>query len=230
MFPLRDTIPSRHTPVMTWAIIALNLGVFVYQLTLSEPELQRVFYLSGVVPARYTDREWATHVGYVGFALWPFLTSMFLHGGWLHILSNMWSLWIFGDNVEDRLGPVRYLIFYLLCGVLAGLVHFFTNLTSTVPTLGASGAIAGVMGAYFVLFPHARVVTIIPIFFWPMFVQVPAILYLGFWFLTQFFSGAMSLGASDAGGIAWWAHIGGFAAGIGLLRVFGRRRPDFYSE
>ena len=147
----------------------------------------------------------------------PFLvTSMFLHGGWLHVFSNMWTLWIFGDNVEDRLGHGRYLGFYLLSGLAAAAIHTLTNTDSTLPTIGASGAIAGVMGAYFVLFPGARVVTLIPIFFWPLFVELPAILYLGFWFLTQFYSGTLSLAAGrDAGGIAWWAHVGGFLVGSG---------------
>jgi membrane associated rhomboid family serine protease len=225
MFPIRDTIPTRYTPVMTWLLILLNAAVFAYQLTLSEPELERLMYLSGIVPARYTDLRWAARFGYREIDVLPFVTSMFLHGGWLHILSNMWSLWIFGDSVEDRLGPLRFLVFYLLCGVLAGLVHFFTNMHSAMPTIGASGAIAGVMGAYFVLFPHARVVTLVPIFFWPVFVQVPAVIYLGFWFLSQFFSGAMAIGSGKSGGIAWWAHVGGFLAGIVVLRLVGRRKP-----
>jgi rhomboid family protein len=227
MIPIRDTIKSQRTPVMTWLIILANAVVFAHELRLTPEALERFLYLCGMVPARYSDPKWAAYVGFpAGLDLWPFLTCMFLHGGWVHILSNLWVLWIFGDNVEDRMGPARYLIFYLLCGLAAGAVHYFTNPRSEVPTIGASGAIAGVMGAYLVLFPRSRVVTIVPLLFWPLFFEVPALVFLGFWFLSQFFSGAMALADSEvAGGIAWWAHVGGFLAGIALLPIFARRRP-----
>ena len=153
---------------------------------------------------------------------------MFLHGGWLHIISNMWTLYIFGDNVEDRMGTMRYLIFYFICGLAAGLVHVFTNLNSTIPTVGASGAIAGVLGAYFLLYPNARVITLIPIFFFPLFVELPAITYLGIWILTQIFSGVLSLGLpEDVGGVAFWAHVGGFIAGVMLHWLFVKSRRRF---
>jgi membrane associated rhomboid family serine protease len=157
---------------------------------------------------------------------------MFLHGGWMHILGNMWTLWIFGDNVEDRMGPVRFVVFYLLCGLAAGIVHTLTNPNSTLPTVGASGAIAGVMGAYLFLFPKSRIIVLIPIFFFPFFFELPAVTYLGFWALSQVFSGTLALGdARDVGGVAWWAHVGGFITGIALQFFFVRsgaayRRPS----
>lgn len=210
---------------MTWTLIGLNAVVFLYQLALPEAGLQRLFYLFGVVPARLTDPAWAASVGLPPGGYLPFVTSMFLHGGFLHIVANMWTLWIFGDNVEDRMGPARFLLFYLVTGILAGLVHWLTNPGSVVPTVGASGAISGVLGAYFILYPHSRVITLIPIFFWPIFVELPAVVYLGFWFLLQLFSGTSALAApANAGGVAWWAHIGGFVGGLLLFRLFLRRQ------
>jgi membrane associated rhomboid family serine protease len=151
-----------------------------------------------------------------------------LHGGWVHIIGNMWTLWIFGDNVEDRMGPMRFLFFYLLCGLAAGLIHCFANPESTLPTVGASGAIAGVMGAYFFLFPRSRVIVLIPILFIPFFFEVPAMIYIGFWALLQFFSGTLSLASADyVGGVAWWAHVGGFLTGI-LLQFFFVKRGNAY--
>ena len=149
MIPIRDTIPSKNTPFGTWALILANSVVFIFELMMPEPVLQEFFYYFGIVPARYTHPEWAVWVGLPLDDYWPFLTSMFLHGGWLHIIGNMWTLCIFGDNVEDRMGTMRYLIFYFICGLAAGLVHFFTNLNSTLPTVGASGAIAGSDGRLF---------------------------------------------------------------------------------
>jgi membrane associated rhomboid family serine protease len=152
---------------------------------------------------------------------WPFVTCMFLHGGWAHIIGNMWSLWIFGDNVEDRMGSIRFLFFYLLTGLAAGLTHYLTNADSVVPTVGASGAIAGVLGAYFVLFPRSQIIVLVPIFFFPFFFQLPAVTYLLFWFLSQILGGAIAgLSASQVGGIAFWAHAGGFVAGVLLHRLF----------
>jgi membrane associated rhomboid family serine protease len=160
---------------------------------------------------------------------WPFFTSMFLHGGWAHIVGNMWTLSIFGDNVEDRMGPLRYTLFYLATGLAAGLTHYFTNLDSTLPTVGASGAIAGVLGAYFFLFPRSQIIVMVPIFFFPFFFQLPAVTYLLFWLLSQLLGGTLArLTANDVGGIAFWAHVGGFAAGAILHRLFlwpERERP-----
>jgi membrane associated rhomboid family serine protease len=177
---------------------------------------------NGVIPASFTGGEFAG----IPFRPHTLLTSLFLHGGWLHVGGNMLYLWIFGDNVEDRLGRIRFLVFYLLCGVAASGVHILANPHSTVPTIGASGAIAGVLGAYLLLYPGARVLTLIPLGFYLQVVQLPAFFFLGFWFLIQFISGAASLAArgGGAGGIAWWAHIGGFAAGIILQFVFRKRQ------
>jgi membrane associated rhomboid family serine protease len=221
MFPIRDTIPSRSAPVVTWSLIAVNTLVFVYELSLDPRELERFVYLFGVVPARYTHPDWALMLGFPVDDYWPFLTSMFLHGGLAHLVGNMWTLWIFGDNVEDRMGPARFLAFYLLTGLAAGLTHWFTNLDSTIPTVGASGAIAGVLGAYFVLFPHARIITMFPIFFWPVFYELPAVTYLVVWFVSQLFGSTLAgLGPNDVGGVAWAAHVGGFVAGVLLYRAF----------
>jgi membrane associated rhomboid family serine protease len=221
VIPIRDTIPSRRTPVATWSLIAINVFVFLYELTLSPEELQRLFYLFGVVPARYRHPYWAQWVGFPIDDYWPFLTCMFLHGGWTHVIGNMWTLWIFGDNVEDRMGPVRYLAFYLLTGILAGLTHYLTNGDSTVPTVGASGAIAGVLGAYLILFPRSNIIVLLPIFFWPFFFQLPAVTYLVFWFISQMIGGTLAgLSSSDVGGVAFWAHVGGFVSGVVLHRLF----------
>jgi membrane associated rhomboid family serine protease len=221
MIPIRDTIPSRSVPVVTWTLIAVNVAIFFYELTLEPAELQAFFYIFGMVPARYTHPEWAVWVGLPVDDYWPFLTSMFLHGGWMHVIGNMWTLWIFGDNVEDRMGRIRFLLFYVLTGLAAGFTHWFTNLGSTVPTVGASGAIAGVLGAYFVLFPSSRIIALFPVFFFPFFFELPAATYLLFWFLSQVFSGTLAgLQPEDVGGVAWWAHVGGFAVGVALHRLF----------
>ena len=227
MFPIRDDVPRRHAPVITWILILANVAAFAYEFALPGAELEQLFYLSGLVPRRYADPAWAQEVGFPPWDFWPLLTSTFLHAGWLHLLGNVWMLWIFGDNVEDRLGPLRFLIFYALCGVIAGVVQFAANPHSEVPMIGASGAVAGVLGAYFVLYPRARVLTVIPILFWPVFLEVPAVLVLGFWFVIQFYSGTLALGGeAGGGGVAWWAHVGGFLSGILLLAMLdrGKRR------
>jgi membrane associated rhomboid family serine protease len=225
MFPIRDTIPSRHPPVMTWLLIAAHVAAFAYELMLPAEAREAVFYQFGMVPARYTDPGWAAALGLAPIGILPFLTSMFLHGGLLHIVANMWTLWIFGDNVEDRMGSLRFLAFYLLCGLGAGALHWATNVGSTVPAIGASGAIAGVLGAYLLLYPHARVVTVLPVLFYPLIFELPAVLYLGLWFLIQIWSGFASLRAPvDVGGIAWWAHVGGFVGGMLLLALFKKKR------
>jgi len=224
MIPLKDTIPSRTFPFVNYTIILLNFLFFLYQLSLG-PHLEKFLYAWGVVPAQFFAPLSIGHL-HLSQRILPLFTSMFLHGGWLHFLGNMLYLYIFGDNVEDRLGHARYFLFYLLCGVLAAAVHLLTNTGSRVPTIGASGAIAGVMGAYFFLFPYARVVTLIFIFFFFDIVEIPAFFFLAFWFILQFLSGTVSFDAQNAlsGGVAWWAHIGGFLAGILLLFAFGVRR------
>lgn len=225
MLPVADSVPTRTPPFATHMIIVLNTLAFGLLLALPPEQIERVFYVLGIVPARYTHPEWAQWLGLSMDNLWPFITSMFLHAGWLHLFSNMWVLWIFGDNVEERMGPVRFTLFYLSCGVIAGITHFLTNASSTVPTVGASGAVAGVLGAYFVLYPGARVVAMLPIFIWPLFAELPAAFFLALWFALQFLNGVLALvGPEFAGGVAWWAHVGGFLAGMLLLRLFMVRR------
>lgn len=225
MLPIRDTIPHRHLPWVTCLLIAANVAAFAFELSLSPARLHDLFLLCGLVPARYTEALFAEQHGLPAADPWPFLTSLFLHGGWLHLIANLWTLWIFGDNVEDRLGPLRYLAFYLASGLVASLAHVASAPDSNLPVIGASGAIAGVMGAYFVSFPRARVVTLIPIFFWPVFVELPALVFLGLWLLLQLQSGALaSARDATAGGVAWWAHVGGFLAGIPLLWLLLPRR------
>ena len=223
MIPLKDTSPSRTFPFINYTIILLNFLFFLYQLSLG-PHLEKFLYAWGVVPAQFFAPLSIGHL-HLSQRILPLFTSMFLHGGWLHFLGNMLYLYIFGDNVEDRLGHARYLLFYLLCGLLAAAAHLLTNHDSRLPTIGASGAIAGVMGAYFFLYPYARVVTLIFIFFFFDIVEIPAFFFLAFWFIFQFLSGTI-IATRDAmsGGVAWWAHIGGFLAGILLLFVFGVRR------
>lgn len=212
---------------MTWSLIAANVVVFLYQLALPDAALQAFVEQFGLVPARLSDPGWALRAGLPPGGYLGFVSSMFLHGGFLHLIANMWSMWIFGDNVEDRMGRGRFLAFYVACGVAAGWVHWLTNAGSTVPTVGASGAIAGVMGGYFLLFPHSRVLTLVPVFFYPLFLRIPAIVYLGIWIGMQVLSGTMALGrGAETGGIAWWAHIGGFVAGLLLVRLLARREPE----
>jgi hypothetical protein len=208
---------------VTVGLIVVNVLGFLWELGLG-PQLDRALLLLAIIPVRYTDPQIAAHFSGSEQVL-PFLSSMFLHGGWLHLFSNLWVLWIFGDNVEDRLGHGRFLLFYLASGVAASSLHVLTNPHSHLPTLGASGAIAGVMGGYFRFYPHARVLTLIPPFILGPYFVLPAVVFLGFWFLLQFFSGAMSLSAgSDAGGVAWWAHVGGFVFGV-LFCLTARRVP-----
>lgn len=226
MFPIQDSVPRRCPPLMMWTIMAVNVVFFIFETHLGPHALQKFFYIYGLVPARYTHPEWASFIGLAPGAILPFFTSMFLHGGWLHIIGNMWTLWIFGDNIEDELGHFRFLLFYILCGIMAALVQIYTNPGSAIPTVGASGAIAGIMGAYFVLFPHARIVIMIPILFFPFFFDVPAVFFLGFWFMQQLFGGTLMLaGPNEVGGIAWWAHAGGFLFGMATIRVFRGRMP-----
>lgn len=229
MIPLRDTIPSRHTPIMTWSLILCNVAVFYFEVMMPRATLSQVIWSLGVVPDRRIILEspagFYVRLAPHGAHIWSYFTSLFLHGGLVHLISNMWALWIFGDNVEDRMGPRRFLLFYLLCGAFSGAAHAWMNPLSQIPTIGASGAIAGVLGAYFVMYPRSQVVVLLPILFFPFFFLVPAVLYLFFWFFSQLFSGAMSLLAPGAlRGVAWWAHVAGFVAGIVLHPFFARRR------
>ncbi len=216
MFPLRDNVPSRSWPLVTVLLIAANFYVFYQELMLSDASLGKTIYALGLVPADFLARlarEPFTFTTYL-----PFVTNLFLHGGWMHILGNMWYLWIFGDNIEDRLGKFRFLFFYIMCGVLANVAQVIVDPTSRVPTVGASGAISGVLGAYLMLFPTARIATLIPLFpIFPIF-RIPALLFLPVWFLLQLQQGTLAL-FSVGTGIAWWAHIGGFASGFVLVKI-----------
>ena len=216
MIPIRDAIRSKNFPAVNVFIIGLNIVAFLWEL-LQGPNLKEVFNLYGMVPLRYSNPELAAH--FTSFQQYlPFLTSMFLHGGFLHIIMNMWFLYIFGDNIEDRLGHIRYLVFYLFCGVAAGLVHLFTNWNSNIPTIGASGAISGIMGAYLLLYPRSKILTLIPIFFFFQFVEIPAFIFLVFWLFMQLFSASFT--PKNVGGVAFWAHIGGFVAGLIFIKLF----------
>jgi membrane associated rhomboid family serine protease len=249
MIPIRDNIPSRTTPIVNYAILATCTLVFIQQqgaepdapspierygmipvrvmrpdVVIEAPEVQIIETPQGLFRQQTTRRVADTAVP----AWFTLLTCVFLHGGWMHFLGNMWFLYIFGDNVEDRFGHIGYLLFYLTSGVLASLAHLATNVNSPIPTIGASGAIAGVMGAYFLLYPRAQVLTVIPIVIFLYMVVLPAPVFLGIWFLIQFFQGAVSMGAVQSTGVAWWAHIGGFAAGLLIawqLKQWKKLRP-----
>jgi membrane associated rhomboid family serine protease len=225
MIPIRTAVPSRYPPVITWLIIAANCVVFLYQQSLSSVELNEFIDTFALVPARFLD--FLTH-GNTDLAiddLLPLVTMMFLHGGWLHLIFNMWTLWLFGPTIEDRLGHGRYLVFYFCCGVAASLVQIVIDPTSTIPVLGASGAIAGVLGSFMGLFPFARVIVLVPILFLPLFFEMPAMVFIGLWFVIQVFQGVADLLISSAGGgIASWAHIGGFIVGFVLIPFI--QRPE----
>lgn len=232
MIPLKDINRTRTFPAVTLLLIAIDAAVFVYQLSLgSGPVLTGFFYQFGLVPRALLSIGYWQEAGIL-LGLAPLFTSMFLHGGWMHFLGNMLYLWVFGDNVEDWLGSLRFLLFYLVCGLLAALLQIAVHPGSPIPMIGASGAISGVLAAYLVLFPRARVLTFVPILFFFYLVRLPALIFLGLWFLLQFFNGAVSLTAGDLsmGGTAWWAHIGGFVAGLVLIlkRRKSRRRQFVY--
>lgn len=218
MIPIRDGMPTHRVPIMNYLLIAVNVIVFLFQV-LSGPNQEALFVQYALIPAHFVDGV------QVGDVLRMF-SSMFMHGGLAHIAGNMLYLWIFGDNVEDAMGSIRYLIFYLIGGVAASLAHIFTNPGSQIPTVGASGAIAAVLGAYLVLYPRARIQTFIPIGFFMRLTVVPAALVLGFWFVLQLINGLLSWGNPEVSGVAFWAHIGGFVAGLILAKIFVGRQPD----
>ncbi len=210
MFPIRDTIRSLSFPVVNTIIIFINVVVFFIEMNYPG-DVNHLILRYALIPARFSNPDIAAYFT-TGQQAFTFFSFMFLHGGFLHLLGNMWFLYIFGDNVEDRLGHLRYLLFYFLCGWASALAHILTGIGSTTPTIGASGAVAGVMGAYMVLYPRARILTLILIIFIPYFIEIPAVFFLGIWFTIQFVSASFT--DIHAAGIAWWAHIGGFAAGI----------------
>ena len=218
MIPLRTSERTYSTPTVTFTLIAINLVVFLFEITMPEWQLNRIIRLYGLVPEYFRPSM--------------LFTSMFLHGGWLHVLGNMWFLWIFGKGIEDLLGHGKFLVFYLVCGIAAGFIHVLANYNSPVPTIGASGAIAGVMGAYLIKFPRASIVTLIFIFIFFTTVDIPAAFLLAYWFLIQFFSGVGSVGDSQIshGDVAWFAHVGGFLAGMVLVKIIPakQRFPRWY--
>lgn len=217
MIPIRDTIPSRRRPIATWAIIVINIMVFFYQVSLPYEQGLEMLYQYSFIPSRFVKGIFNPK-SYI-----PLFTSMFMHGSLLHLVGNIWSLWLFGDNVEDNMGPFRFIAFYIFTGLIAGFSHFVSNPMSNLPTVGASGAIAGVMGAYFIMYPHSRIVTLVP--FIPFFIRVPAPIFLFIWFFTQLRSGLMSGIYNNAvGGVAWWAHIFGFLGGVFFYKSFLKRK------
>ena len=226
MIPLRDNVPSRRFPIVNTGLIAINVVIFLFEsILMGADPLQRFAFTWGLVPSRFWQvgdlQSWLT-----------LFTSMFLHGGWWHLISNMLALYIFGDNIEDRVGHLRYFIFYLLSGLVAGGAHLVAYAESPIPTVGASGAIAGVLGAYLVLYPQARVLTLVPLFYFVRLIEIPALLYLGFWFISQLFNGLFALTAADvfqSGGVAWWAHIGGFVFGLAVIRLIASRPATQYA-
>ena len=233
MIPLKDDTPRYSTPLINFFLIAANVVVFLFEISLSPRQQVAFVQTFGLVPARLAlalnvalpQVHVHAHAVSPALAFVPILTSMFLHGGWWHIIMNMWFLWIFGRNVEDAMGHFPYLVFYLTCGVAAALVQTFSDLSSTIPTVGASGAIAGIMGGYFILYPRAKVLMLVP-FLFIFFLWLPAWVVLGYWFVLQILSGvgtALVTAERGSGGVAFWAHVGGFVAGVFLVRLFPSR-------
>ncbi len=230
MLPIRDNVPSRSFPVMTVSLIVVNTVIFLFEVSMGQRALAgfvtRYALIPGHVAAYFSGAQLEPRR-----VFFPFFSSMFMHAGWIHLIGNMWYLWIFGDNVEDRLGHVRFLVFYVLCGLIGNAAHYALNPASSLPALGASGAIAGVLGAYIISYPGARILVLLPIFFFIQFIELPALVVLGFWFILQFLSGAASVVASgETGGVAWWAHIGGFLGGITIFYLFRPRPRSWYSR
>lgn len=218
MIPLRDTIPSQKFPVINWMLIIANVVIFIIEI--SQGDSKAFIFEYGLVPAETPLFGDNSHT---------FFTNMFLHGGLGHLLTNMWMLYIFGDNVEDRMGSFRYLIFYILAGLIAGFTHYMLNLNSGIPAVGASGAISGVMAAYMFLFPNSMIISFVPLLFIPLLIPVPAIIFIGIWFIGQFLSGTSSLLLGETGaGIAFWAHIGGFLGGLAIYKTFTKSKEKVY--
>ncbi len=242
MIPIKDTIHSRTFALVNWLLVITNVLVFVLiELPLGQVQLNRLISTYGVTPAMCADPivrglgggNLPAPVSLLHGCAVPLFTSMFLHGGWLHLIGNMWVLIIFGDNVEDRIGHLGYLAFYLICGIVSGLTQAFIAPTSGVPAIGASGAIAGVLAAYLIFFPGAKVMTFIPLFILGWFINIPALVFIAVWFLLQFFSGLLALGAVTSGGVAYWAHVGGFLCGLLIVLLFGsrwRNQPRAYPD
>ena len=227
MIPLRDDNPTSTLPVLTVALIAANVLVFFYQISLGSEAGEVLVYQFGAIPAAVTGSRALPAALAVIPPIFSVFTSMFLHGGWLHLIGNMLYLWIFGNNIEDAMGHVRYLIFYLVCGVAASFSHILSDPQSLIPSIGASGAISGVLGAYLLLYPRAKVLVLVPLGFFTQLMHIPASIALGLWFLLQLLSSAVTSG--QGGGVAWWAHIGGFIAGMLLVALFKKRNVRFFN-
>ncbi|ACJ00007.1 rhomboid family intramembrane serine protease [Rhodospirillum centenum] len=226
MIPLRTDVPVRRRPRVVWTLLAVNTLVFLWQTTLGPRQSFLLAVHWALVPRRYSDPAWALAVGLDPANQWPLLTNTFLHGGWLHLIANMWTLWLFGAAVEDRMGHLRFALFYVLCGVLASWAHMAAYPTSEVPALGASGAIAAVLGAHITLHPRSRVLLLVPILFIPLILPVTTWAYAAVWFGLQVLQGAGDLLMPEmGGGIAWWAHIGGFVAGLAVVRFLAPPDP-----
>ncbi|MEW5952292.1 MAG: rhomboid family intramembrane serine protease [Bacillota bacterium] len=224
MIPLRDSVRSGRRPYVNISLVLINIFVFIQQLAIEPYQLNQIYYTYGVIPAE------ALNVFFAGGPSLPlaisFITATFIHGGWFHLIGNMLFLWIFGDNIEDRLGRARYLLFYLTVGVAGGVAHVLTNPASTIPVIGASGAVAGVLGAYLITFPRSRILALVPVLFFITVVEVPAVIFIAVWFAIQIFNGVAFLGGT-ANAVAWWAHIGGFLAGLALIKLMARRGAVF---
>jgi len=217
MLPLYDTIPGRHPAIAVWSLIGVHVLVFIVELGLPAAARGELVEGFAAVPVRFLAAWIAGDLP----PLWTLVTCVFLHAGWLHLIANLWALWIFGDNVEDRTGPLRFVIFYLLCGAAASAAEVLAHPMSTAPLVGASGAIAGVMGAYLAMYPRARIVLLVPLLFWPLYVEVSAFFFCLYWLLVQFLGGGLGLGDTTwQGGVAYWAHIGGFLVGLASHRLF----------
>jgi membrane associated rhomboid family serine protease len=226
MIPLKDLQPRRSQAVVTLSLIFVNSIIFLYQLSLPARASDAFVMTYAAVPSKIAAALAGHHYTFAQ-ALVPLLTCMFLHGGWLHIVGNMWFLWVFGANVEGRMGSASFLLFYLICGVGSSVAQMVFSWGSHVPALGASGAISGVLGAYVVFFPTSRILTLVPLFIIWFTARIPALLFIGLWFLIQFISGVGSLGIKNAGGVAWWAHVGGFILGLALARTFAGAEGGF---
>ena len=223
MIPIRDTIPSKNYPVVNNTIIGLNVVIYLLQLA-QGTELDRFIFMYGLVPARYSVPQISDYFS-TGQQLFALLSFMFLHGGFWHLLGNMWSLYIFGDNVEDRMGRISYFFFFIISGLIASFTHYMLYRSSTAPAIGASGAISGVMAAYMFLFPRSKILSFVPVFFIPLLIPIPAFIFIAIWFIGQVFNGTYTLLFSPtATGIAFWAHIGGFLGGLLLYRLFLSRK------
>jgi len=221
MIPLKDRIPSRTIPYVNYIIIGISVIVFLFEVMLPDRIFAKFLFEFGIVPARYFYPSFNIPVPF--HPVLSFFTSMFIHGGWLHIILNMWFLYVFGDNVEDAFGHFKYLLFYIGAGLTGGIIHTLFSYNSQLPSVGASGAIAGVMAAYLFLYPFSRIFTLIPIFIIPFFVEIPAFIFVGWWIFLQLFSGTLSIGRVNTGGVAWWAHIGGFLGGTLLFFLFKKK-------